>query len=44
MSPKRYMKGTMPPGFVKEIGHGYEEVFEDLEGAQDSAARECGKG
>ena len=43
-SPKRYMKGIMLPGFVKEIGHRYEEMFEDLEGAQDSATREYGKG
>ena len=43
-SPKRYVKGAMLPGFVKEIGHRYEQVFEDPEGAEDSAAREYGEG
>jgi hypothetical protein len=43
-SPKRCVKGTMLPGFVKEVKYRYEETFEDPEGAEDSAKREYGEG
>ncbi|KAI2610544.1 hypothetical protein GGR54DRAFT_617386 [Hypoxylon sp. NC1633] len=34
-SPKRYVRGSMLPGFMKEIGHKYHEIFEDPEGEEE---------
>lgn len=43
-TPKRYVKGTMLPGFLKEIRHRYEQIFDDPEGEEDAPSREYGEG
>ncbi len=41
---KRYIKGTMLPGFVRKIGHRYERIFHDPEGEEDAPSREYDEG